>query len=208
MTSITVVPDYWNPVRVAEFLAGPEDVILGFACGGLVWLMAAWPLRNRITVSLAPWPLLKRYGVCSALGLAAGAVLFRCPVRPMTYTIVPILTVGLAVLWVRRDLWPLAVTGTAGFTALYCLALRAAFAVMPGFFDQWNAANLWGPQVAGLPVDEIAWAAACGAVWPLMAAYVLDARLPVTLADRPPVAPVSQRRVCFGPGAEPAPKGD
>ena len=115
------MPDYWNPVRVAEFLAGPEDVILGFACGGLVWLMATGPLREPVTVSMNLGPALKRYGTCSLLGLAAGAILFQCPVRPMTYTIVPILAVGLAVLWVRRDLWPLAVTGTAGFTALYGL---------------------------------------------------------------------------------------
>jgi hypothetical protein len=139
--------------------------------------MAAWPLRDRITFSPALWPSLKRYITCSVVGLAAGAVLFQCPVRPMTYTILPILAVGLMVLWIRRDLWRLAAAGAVGFTVLYAGLLRGAFAVLPGFFDQWNAANLWGPRVAGLPVDEIAWAAACGAVWPLMMAYVMGVRL-------------------------------
>jgi hypothetical protein len=177
LTSFTVVPYYWTPVRVVEFVAGPEDVILGLACGGLVWLLAAWPLRHRINLAPALRPSFRRYMQCSVVGLGVGVVLLQCPVRPMTYTIVPILAVGLMVLYLRRDFWPLALTGAAGFTLFYVVLLRASFTVLPGFYSQWNTANLWGPHVGGLPLDEIAWAAACGAVWPLMMAYVLGVRL-------------------------------
>jgi hypothetical protein len=46
----------------------------------------------------------------------------------------------------------------------------------------WNPHNLWGPRLFGVPVEEVAWALAYGAVWPLFMAYVFDAR-PVPRLD-------------------------
>ena len=41
LTSFLVVPEYWRPVRIAEFLAGPEDIIFTFASAGTAYLLAA-----------------------------------------------------------------------------------------------------------------------------------------------------------------------
>jgi hypothetical protein len=95
----------------------------------------------------------------------------------MTATILAFTVLTVVILWRRRDLWPLAVTGALGYTLVYVAVLKLWYELVPGFGAQWNAVALWGPMVFGVPLDEVAWAAAFGLAWPTFAAYLFDARL-------------------------------
>ena len=63
------------------------------------------------------------------------------------------------------------------FIIFYFIFIKVGLMVFPEFLQQWTAKNLWGPDVWGIPLDEIAWAAGFGAVWPLIIAYLFNARL-------------------------------
>lgn len=173
--SVFFVPEYWNPVRVFEISAGPEDVIFSFANGGIVWMIAIWALRDRVRMELRA----KRIIVHTLGYLSFGYscfILFRLMgLGAMISATYSIYALGAVVLAIRRDLWPLALVGSVSFGLLYFTVIRGCFAIFPGFLSQWNHSNLWGPIAFGVPVDELVWASGFGGVWPIMMAWSFGA---------------------------------
>jgi hypothetical protein len=94
----------------------------------------------------------------------------------MVSAIIAIGALWTVLLWHRRELWPLSAAGAVGFTAYYAVIVVALAVVLPGLQLHWTRENLWGPRVFGVPLEEVAWAFAYGAVWPLFMAYVFDTR--------------------------------
>jgi len=178
-------PEYWHPTRVALFPIGPEDILFTFACGGVVWLISIWPVRDRFAVNLNPGRMARRYLLGTLGGLAMGGVCRLCGAGPMTAIVLSSALLALCIFWLGGRLWQLAVAGLSGFTILYFAGLKALFMLSPGSVNQWNAAGLWGPQVLGVPLDEIAGAAVFGIAWPLLAAYLFDARLEARATEGP-----------------------
>ena len=172
-----IEPEYWHPTRVAVFLTGPEDILFTFACGGIVWLMSIWLVRDRLAVNLNAARMARRYLLGTLGGLAIGGACRLAGAGPMTSLVMSFVSFALCVFWLGGRLWPLAVTGLGGFTILYFAVLKAVLTLSSGFINQWNTATLWGPRVLGVPLDEVAGAAAFGLAWPLFAAYLFDARL-------------------------------
>ena len=177
LASVSFVPEYWNPVRVANFLTGPEDIIFSFANGGIVWLLSICLVQRRTTVSLQTGRLLRRYIVCTSSGSVFILVCRFSGFGVMTSVMVSVVALGVLLLWRRGKLWPLPVAGAIGFTLLYLVLTVAVSMIWPDYFLQWNADNLWGPSLLRVPLEEIVWAFGYGAVWPLLMAYVFDARL-------------------------------
>ncbi len=175
--SFVFVPRYWDPVRVFELSAGPEDVVFSFANGGTAWLLAIWLVRDRVRIVLRPGrialvcvastaPALIMTIVCSARGM---------PVMPVA--MVTMLLTGAVLLGVRRELWPLPVAGAMGFTPIYFAVFGAVIAMWPHALAQWNAEQLWGISLLRVPLEEVAFAAVFGSVWPLLMGVALDARV-------------------------------
>jgi len=180
-----IEPEYWHPTRVALFPIGPEDILFTFACGGVVWLISIWLVRDRFAVNLNPARMARRYLLGTLGGLAMGGVCRLYGAGPMTAIVLSSALFALPIFWLGGRLWQLAVAGLSGFTILYFAGLKAVFMLSPGSVSQWNAAGLWGPQVLGVPLDEIAGAAAFGLAWPLFAAYLFDARLEAVAIEGP-----------------------
>lgn len=136
-------------MRLADFPAGPEDFIFSFACGGTAWLLAVWPYRRRVTVSLSPGRFLGRYLVWTAAGVSLSAVCWYSGFGPIEAAMAGIMVVGAALLARRLDLWPLPVAGGAGFSLFYAFFITAAVLAWPDLGAHWNAENLWGPRASG-----------------------------------------------------------
>jgi hypothetical protein len=143
----------------------------------MAWLMAAWSVRNRLTVHLRGGALLRRYVSYSASFMAVGFILRHFGTAIMTATIVSILLCSLLLLFLRPGLWFLPVAGLVGFTTLYLLYIGIVFGSYPEFVLQWNIENLSGVNLLGIPVEEILWASSFGFCWPLFIAHGCDARL-------------------------------
>jgi len=95
--------------------------------------------------------------------------------KPMTATVLVSSMLGVGILALRPELRWLSLAGAAIFTPAYFLFVLALFEFNPDYVNQWNKAGLWGYYVLGVPVDEIAWAATTGAVWPLIAGWCMGA---------------------------------
>ena len=181
--SVHFVPVYWNPVRIAEFGAGIEDIIFSFSNGGIVWFMVTLPVRNRLLVDIHTKRVLLRYGGCSVVGLSLGIIPLSLGYDPMHVSLAGISIMGIALLLLRREFWRLSVVGTVSFGLLYTIICIASFLLNPDFLRQWNLEALTGYIILGVPVEEIIWSIAFGAVWPLIAAYSFETR--ITTVERP-----------------------
>lgn len=185
LTSVLVVPEYWNPSRLAVLLAGPEDIVFAFASAGLAWLASVWSLRHRVTFQPRPGRMWWRYVGGAIGGLAVGDLCWQLGGGPIMATITAFGALIAVILWRRREFWPLVLAGVVGYALVYVIALKLWYVLVPGFGAQWNVHALWGPMVLGVPLDEVVWAAAFGAAWPLFVAYLFDARLhPVPQSNR------------------------
>lgn len=177
LASVVVVPDYWRPVRVAVFLAGPEDALFSFASGGIAWAVATARLPRPLESTLVPRQALARYFRHMALGSALTLLLLGAGLPVMPAIIVASVAVAAVVAARRPELWPLAAAGAGGFTVAYLAALLTVFALWPGFAGQWDGASLSGLRLLGIPLEELGWALAYGAAWPLLVADACQLRV-------------------------------
>jgi len=172
-----ITPAYWRPVRVAFFLTSPEDIMFAFAGGVLVWPIAGWPMRRRLVFRFRLSSLALAY---LPFGLLAVALYLPCKLLGlpvMAAVMIPAGALWLLLVGLRPRLWPVALAGGICFPLLHLAVAFAVFRMWPHFLRQFNLANLSGILVLGVPLEELAWALAFGAVWPLVMACVFEARL-------------------------------
>jgi hypothetical protein len=175
--SIVFVPDYWNPVRVACFLTGPEDIIFSFSNGVIVWAVAVLPLRGKIAININLRRMLKRACLLSLLGFVITMSLWLFGLKIITAVVISTsVTVALLFFWLCRDFRILCVWGAIGFTLFYGILICMGIMFFPHFLKQWNLANLSGILIFNVPIEEFIWAFVFGACWPLYIAYILDAK--------------------------------
>jgi len=174
--SLVFVPTYWNPVRIVDWPIGVEDVLFSFANGGLVWLMVA--VRNPgVRLSIDAVTVTKR--------LVALSVVFALLLLASVRAGVPVMHAGLfsavmilsTVLWLRPRYWQLAARGMVAFGIFYGLVLLGASSLWPDALSWWHEEVVSGMLLLGAPAEEIAWAVAYGAVYPLVMAFCFDAQV-------------------------------
>jgi hypothetical protein len=172
-----VLLDYWNPPTVLPFWISIEDFIFAFASTGLATMSAFWPVRHRLTWEIQPGKVMSRYLTFILAFSPVAAICSFLDFKPMTSMLLPIIFAGMTLIWLRPQHWITAAAGCSGFTIIHMMVLKLSFKVTPDFAGSWSFFNLWGLQFSGIPLDEIMWAVAFGAIWPLFIAYLLDVRL-------------------------------
>lgn len=171
------VPGYWNPVRLfTAWGIGVEDFLCAFSLTGLACLLAAWPARRAILLTASFRGSFARYLVIAAAGLGSRLVLRALAVPVNTALVGSTVLLAVAILCLQPARWPLALAGALCFAPAYFLLVKGAFMLLPGYPAQWNRAVLWGPTVAGVPLEELVWGWALGAAWPLATAHVFQGR--------------------------------
>ncbi len=176
--AILFVPEYWDPVQLFRFGAGPEDLIFSFSNGGLIWLVVVAIHSGRsLEPRIEPCFLLRRWVVLTLGFSILWIPLLAVGLDVMRSSILAALLVLAALIRQRPELLPIASAGAALFGIPYTLLCGLLFRLFPGFLEQWSHANLSGWFVLGVPLEETAWALAWGATWPVVLAYVLDVRI-------------------------------
>ncbi|MEW6184525.1 MAG: lycopene cyclase domain-containing protein [Thermodesulfobacteriota bacterium] len=172
--SLVFVPEYWKPVLIIKSLTGLEDILFSLINGFLAWAIATVGLARSCLHTLHPDFLLPRYWVCTCSGIGLSALIWFSGQSIMKAALFSMAGLGLFILWTRKELWIVALTGALGFGLLYLLALKGVLLLNPDFLNQWNLANLSGIRFAGIPVEEIIWALGYGGIWPLFMHFVFE----------------------------------
>ena len=190
-TTILFVPEYWKPIRITQLSVGIEDIIFSFATGGIVWIIVSFSVGRNYSYNISLSTVIRRYLILVALRTLVYILFSPMKWGAMTEALVGIFLVGL-ILFVRFHFksWRITVAGSLLFTLYYSIITGFFLTLFPNMRLYWNNNNLWGISVLIVPLGEIVWALAYGAVWPLAMAYVFD--LNISRSEMKTVTSVSQ----------------
>lgn len=176
--SLIFIPAYWNPKLVLPFVPAVEDFLFSLSAGGIVWVVAIWPMRDRLVFPPRVTFRFKRYVLWWIPGVMIFAITYSVlKLPPMFATLIPMVILMVLVCAADRRFWPLAISGAVAFGVLYATWLLAIRLFFPALFMAWTSHNLCGVRIAGIPVEEFLWSAAYGGVWPCLMAHVFDVQI-------------------------------
>lgn len=176
-TSFVFVPGYWNPKRIVPYEIGPEDVIFSFSTGGIIWLFIILIISIKYDVRYNERILFKQYAGFLFYGSLLYFLMWLTRVDIMLATIITVFIIGIWILLQRPNYMILGIIGGLVFTVFYFCILKSFFVMFPEFPGQWSLEELYGIKLLGIPVEELMWAFATGAVWPLIVAWSLNVQL-------------------------------
>jgi hypothetical protein len=177
LSSIVFVPDYWDPDRIINLAVGPEDFLFSFATGCIMWFLIMKLLPKNFSLDLKKRRVINRYLKVLISGCLLFLVLLLCKINIMGSALLAALLIGCWILFQNRSYVKISFLGFLSFFIFYLLFIKSFFLIFPAFLEQWNHDYLLGIFVWGIPVEELAWAAATGAVWPLIIAFLFDLRV-------------------------------
>ena len=173
LTEPLFVPAYWSPPSLFDLALRTgfdvESLIFSFAIGG-VGLVLYDVLTRRVTVRL---PAAEQHHVrhrLHRLALAAPVLVFPPLLlfhwNPIYPAIVAMGTGALAAMACRPDLKARTWVGAVLFFTFYTVLLLGLEITVPGYIGRvWNLPALSGLLIAGLPIEELLFAAAFGGYW-------------------------------------------
>jgi hypothetical protein len=166
--------NYWTPGRIGGLRLGVEDFLISYAVAAMVWYLVALVWGRRLRLQLY-WPSVLRRYLMAAIGCdLTYLTMVWVGVDPMTSLLLTCLLASIALWWLRRSNWPLAVTGVVAFTLVWFSVVAITFWLLPDFVLKWNLTGEWGQHVFGVPAGEIVWALVFGVFWPLFTGFVFD----------------------------------
>ncbi|MBI4038735.1 hypothetical protein HY384_02135 [Candidatus Daviesbacteria bacterium] len=175
LTEPLFVPSYWFPFTLFDLARQTrfdlESLLFSFAVGGITAILyeSLWgKLRKPIGVHEMHQGKhrLHRLALLSPL-ISFGALYFFTPLNPI-YTTILAMTIGAIATWLcRPDLARAMLTGSLLFLILYFVVFLIGFVwLFPGYVEAvWNLPAISGVLLAGVPIEELLFAASLGAMW-------------------------------------------
>jgi len=161
-------PEYWSPTFLFDLIGtlgfGIEDLVFVAAFGAFAVTGPSLATGERIEPWTAPLPW-TRAGAAVATLMAIAVALHGLGLSMFAATIVTEVGATALVLSRRRDLWRAALTGGMFITGVYGAIGVLYEALLPGVFDRvWHTDALFARTVAGVPLEELVYGAASGAL--------------------------------------------
>ena len=173
LTEPLFVPEYWSPPSLFDLARTTgfdvESLIFSFGIGGVAAVLynllvgqQLAPVRDAESRSshhkLHNWAL--------AVPFVSFPILYLFPWNPIYPAILSLLLGAGAAIWCRPDLAQKTWVGAVLFMAYYAVFLLGVEWTAPGYIDRvWNLGALSGLRTAGIPIEELLFAAVFGAYW-------------------------------------------
>lgn len=169
---------YWSPERLGGGVVGIEDGIISFAAAATTWYLVALRYPAPSSRGEGAAGMAGRLSVAGGAAVATFVAAWYLLADPMMAALVSCVVTTGGLLVLRPAHASVAAWGALTFAAAWFALVRLIFLVFPAFVEQWNPATIWGVRFAGVPLGEVAWAAAFGAFWSVVALYVFDPAAP------------------------------
>lgn len=168
---------YWSPVRLGGWWLGIEDPICLFNLGFMPCLLAALPFRSTLCLAFQFPQILIRAAGFGCAAVAVFLAFWLTGTDPHTSTVAANCVMLILVLILRKDLWPIALSGFLIYGPFFYFWEKICFLVWPDFVCQWNQGIFWSLRITGVPIGEIGWGFSQGSFYPPYVAYCCNVRL-------------------------------
>jgi hypothetical protein len=180
LTSILFVPQYWTPESLLsldkKIRVGIEDFLWAAAVGGIAAVLGEVIVKDKLAALRSSRH--QRHYAPFIFVAALFVVLEFVRNNTMDNTIISFAAGALVLAYLRPNLLPLMVTSTVNFSILYFVLFLAVLALYPEFVTRfYNRPKLLGIYLAGVPIEELLFAATGGAIWSVAYEYVHGYRL-------------------------------
>jgi len=173
LTEPIFVPDYWNPPSLFDLAHRTgfdiESVIFSFAIGGVgVILYNALTGAHHHPVGALERhrPLHRHHYLAISAPFLSFPFLYLLPWNPIYAAIAAMAVGGIANILCRPDLKAKAWIGAVLFLVYYAAFFVVLVRLWPSYVGHvWNLAALSGIVVAGIPLEELLFAASFGLYW-------------------------------------------
>ncbi len=175
LTEPLFVPSYWSPLTLFNLAKRTgfdlESLLFSFAVGGIASVLyESLFSKSRQKISIHEMRSQRhrfhRLALASPV-LSFGLLYFAVPLNPI-YSAIIAMAVGVLAAWLcRPDLLRAMLSGSFLFLALYFIIFEVSFVwLFPGYVEKvWNLKAISGILIAGIPVEELLFAASLGALW-------------------------------------------
>lgn len=167
---------YWKPQRVFDLAFGIEDFVLNFLLGSMVWFCAVYFLRERYTRNITARKITFRLTFLTAINTPILYLSWIYLKDPMISVIIVQIFVTIEIMVLRPELWKLPLFSAAVYTPFYFVWLWSARQFGVDIDAIWSGPVLWDPRMAGVPIEELFFAATYAACYPLIIGYIADLR--------------------------------
>lgn len=159
---------YWTPKRLLGGPFGVEDPMFAWRFTVLAMVAAFWPWRHGQNRCPAD-PLPGEVAVLTLVGALATVLLTYAADRSVMTAFLAAQATVAGILLIRHpDLWRPALRAATIPSAIHALHLAVAVTFVPGFASMWQGSQPYWATFAGIPIEEVLWAATFGACVPLM----------------------------------------
>lgn len=181
ISSLLFIPQYWTPPSLFDldlrFRIGIEDVLWSGAVGGIASIIGELTLREHLS-RMRSLRHKRHYGPFIFLLVLFLVLELWHPGKTIYNTIISLACCALLVACIRRNLITLMLASSAIFTFLYLSLFLFLLTLFPEFIKRYyNLLNLLGLYILGIPVEELMFAAAFGAVWGVAYEYLQGYRV-------------------------------
>lgn len=175
LTEPLFIPSYWLPYTLFDLARQTrfdlESLLFSFAVGGITAVLyeSLWG-KSRKPVNVHEMHQgrhkFHRLALLSPF-VSFGILYFLTPLNPIYSTIIA-MTIGAVATWLcRPDLLKAMLTGSFLFLGIYFFVFLIGFVwLFPGYVEAvWNLPAISGILIAGVPIEELLFAAFVGAMW-------------------------------------------
>jgi hypothetical protein len=173
LTEPLFVPAYWNPPSLFDLARTTgfdiESLIFTFGIGGIGAVLYNLLTHRRFIAVPVARRRARRHNLhywALAVPFLSFTPLYLLPWNPIYPAIVAVALGAVATMLCRPDLIRTTWVGALLFVFYYSLFLLGVEYTAPGYIERvWNLPALSGLRIAGMPLEELLFAAAFGAYW-------------------------------------------
>ncbi|HEX4542742.1 MAG TPA: lycopene cyclase domain-containing protein [Candidatus Acidoferrum sp.] len=176
ITSPFFIPQYWLPPSLFDLdqkiKVGIEDVLWAAAVGGIASVVGEILLKDRLG-KIRKAKRGRHYAPFIVLVVVFAALQIWHRDKTIYNTIIALAVAAIVIALRRSDLIPTMLVGAMSFAVLYFAMFRIVLFLYPEFIQRYyTIKNLLGIYVFGIPIEELLFAAAGGAVWSVAYEYL------------------------------------
>lgn len=166
---VVFIPEYWNPVTILESIKPftLESFFFIFSVGGIASVIYEIIFKKKHKKSIKYQIDTKKSYILSIMVLSLIILMHTLNLNIIYDTLIAMFIGAIYIFIIRKDLRKEIIAGALIFTILYFLIFIILLIFVNPLFvvNEYNLLNLSGVFILGIPIEEILFALALGAVW-------------------------------------------